>query len=181
MKFKDLVLSNNYLTDKFSSHNYLDLYDELFSPIQQSVKNVLEIGVQKGHSLLLWRDFFVNAQIYGTDITDKKLNINLDLEDRIHYTVGNAYDKSMINKYNNIKFDVIIDDGSHLIEHMTWFVENYPKLLNDDGILIVEDIAHRPHADKLKKILPKHLQSRADVVDLRHIANRWDDVLLVVK
>ena len=39
-------------------HNYLPLYWRYFRDIQFSTKKVLEIGIHKGGSLKLWKDFF---------------------------------------------------------------------------------------------------------------------------
>ncbi|HAI37850.1 MAG TPA: hypothetical protein DCM40_06860, partial [Maribacter sp.] len=51
----------------FSHHYYLE-YAKRFEPIRHKVKKVLEIGVFKGHSMLLWEKYFPNATIYGVDI-----------------------------------------------------------------------------------------------------------------
>ena len=61
---------NNNLTDKNSYHSYVDVYENLFKNRQLTVKNLLEIGIERGGSLKLWNDYFVNAQIYGLDITN---------------------------------------------------------------------------------------------------------------
>lgn len=39
------LLARNDLTDKNSTHSYLDTYQDLFTNIQDSAKNILEIGV----------------------------------------------------------------------------------------------------------------------------------------
>ena len=181
MKLKELNELKKYKTDKFDGHQYLDLYDNLFSPIADKVLNVLEVGIQKGESLLLWKDLFPKANIFGCDIDLSQLTINKN-QKRIKVAEGNAYtDEFIKTHFSNMKFDIIIDDGSHLIEHMTFFAQKYPSLLKDDGIFVIEDIAHFPHAEQLRLSIPEPLRSRANVVDLRYINNRWDDVLVVAK
>jgi hypothetical protein len=46
-------------------HNYHKHYAEQFNDIRHSVKKVLEIGVFRGHSLLMWHDYFPNAEKSG--------------------------------------------------------------------------------------------------------------------
>ena len=180
MNLKQLYEQKGYNTDKFTGHSYLDTYNELFSPIKDKVKSILEIGIQKGESLLMWKDLFPNAEIYGAEINLSALTIN-PYQDRIIIKQGDAYTHPFRELFKDKKFDIIIDDGSHLIEHMEFFCKYYPNLLNPGGILIVEDIAYFPHAQQLIQALPKELQSKAQIVDLRSIKGRWDDVLLVVK
>src|SRR5690606_8990154 len=174
MKLKQLINESKYSTDKFTGHGYLDTYDRLFEPITDSVKNVLEVGIQKGESVLLWRDLFPNAYIYGADIKLSALTINADKEDRVSVSEGNAYTTKFMDQYNDIKFDVIIDDGSHLIEDMVWFVKHYWKLLAPNGIMVVEDIAASAYDKKLIEAIPSHLKDKYELVDMRKKNNRWD-------
>ena len=44
---------------------------ERFAPLKTEPLRVLEIGIERGGSLLMWRDYFPNAQVFGIDITDK--------------------------------------------------------------------------------------------------------------
>ncbi len=180
MELKELYKEKKYNTDKFTGHSYLETYDKLFSPIKDEVKSVLEIGIQKGESLLMWKDLFPNAEIVGAEINLSALTIN-PIQDRITVKQGDAYTFAFLESFKDLKFDIIIDDGSHLIEHMEFFCKYYPRLLKPGGILVVEDIAHFPHAQQLINNLPKELQSKASVVDLRKIQDRWDDIMVVVK
>ena len=61
------TLVDNVRTDKNTVHYYLDTYEQLFKPMRETAKNVLEIGVRDGGSMKLWHDYFPNATIYGID------------------------------------------------------------------------------------------------------------------
>jgi hypothetical protein len=77
-------------TDKFDL-GYVDLfYNDLFAKKQLSTTSVLEIGVDQGQSILLWRDYFQNAQIYALDINPKPQSLVID-SDRITYCQIDAY------------------------------------------------------------------------------------------
>lgn len=181
MKLKDLVSEKNYVTDKFTSHQYLNTYDTLFSPLENTVKNVLEIGIQKGESLLIWKDLFVNANVYGADIDLSPLTIDRT-QSRISISGGNAYDLTFMNaNYPGIKFDILVDDGPHTLDSMIFFAKNYSSLLAPGGIMVVEDIPVLEWTNNIKAALPDHLKEKSYAVDLRHINNRWDDIMFVVK
>lgn len=55
-----------YSTDKNCLHCYVDeVYEDLFKYIRTSVKRMLEIGVDNGGSILMWREYFPEASIIG--------------------------------------------------------------------------------------------------------------------
>jgi hypothetical protein len=103
-----------YDTDKIASH-YLDRYDPIFEHLVDREVNLLEIGVHKGGSLLLWRDYFQRGTIVGID---KKLPDGLAYGERIRVFQGSQGDTSFLSKVANemapAGFDVIIDDASHV-------------------------------------------------------------------
>ena len=59
-----------YKTDKLTHHGYNRFYDMFLTPLRNVHLNFLEIGVDKGRSLKLWNDFFINGKIYGLDINE---------------------------------------------------------------------------------------------------------------
>lgn len=103
-------------------HSYIPFYGELFAS-HRSVTSVLEIGVNRGGSLRLWRDYFCEAKIYGIDIEPKFM---IHGEDRIYTFIANHDSPAEIldfaKKYG--PFDIIIEDGSHRMESqknlITW-------------------------------------------------------------
>jgi FkbM family methyltransferase len=174
----DSIVDSKF-TDKKSCHSYLQIYEKLMKEKHLSCKNILEIGIQTGGSMKLWNDYFVNANIYGLDIADSP-NFLKEFK-RIKTLKINAYSQESIDYFlkKNIFFDFIIDDGAHSIETMIYFIENYTKLLTNDGTLIVEDIPDITWCDIFKKLVPDDCSY--EIFDLRHIKNRWDDILFVIK
>ena len=65
---KSLCADLNSFTDKDTVHCYLDVYDHLFLPYKDKEINFLEIGTDRGGSLMLWDKYFPNANIYVLDI-----------------------------------------------------------------------------------------------------------------
>jgi hypothetical protein len=170
---------DNRITDKNTSHSYLETYENLMKDKSLSCQHILEIGVQRGGSMKLWNDYFVNATLYGIDIDDGPAF--LKEYNRISCLKMNAYSQDSINYFleKNIVFDFIIDDGPHSLESMIYFINNYTQLLAVNGIMIVEDIPEPKWCDVFKTLLPDGFTY--EIFDLRHIKNRWDDILFVIK
>lgn len=171
-----LELSTKRDTDKGTTHSYIDLYESLFSNVRNTTKNVLEIGILTGGSLLMWRDYFHNAQIYGVDNT----KVNVADKHRIITICSDAYDISfyLLQKCRGY-FDVIIDDGDHDPIHQQFVAEHYVKLLSNNGILVIEDVQNIDWVPNIIKYFPK--DSNIKVIDRRDIKNRWDDILIVLQ
>jgi hypothetical protein len=185
-----LELSIGSLTDKNTTHSYLDLYERLLNSKKDTAKRVLEIGIgdfieKNGGSIKLWRDYFTNAKVYALD----KLHINRVIDELkedsrvVLYTSIDAYDENFVKKTfvdENIKFDMLLDDGPHTLESMVNFIKLYSELIADDGILIIEDIQDWSWTETLVSVVPEELKQYVELYDLRHIKNRYDDIVLVI-
>ena len=93
-----LKLINNDKTDKNSTHSYIELYENLLHNKQFTAKNILEIGIQRGGSIKLWHDYFINATVYALDIQsiDKIWDELKDNNRIILHTSVDAYDKNFV-------------------------------------------------------------------------------------
>ena len=134
--------TSRYISDKFSAvHDYVPaVYDEYFLDIKETAKTILEVGIKSGSSLLLWNDYFTNARVIGIDVVsckqfDKPENRFKD----IFCIVGDAYSPQIVDMIP-YDIDVAIDDGSHMIEDILFFIDNYLPRVKSGGYLIVEDI-----------------------------------------
>ena len=105
-----------YDTDKIG-HYYLETYDPILAPWLDKEIKLLEIGVRKGGSLQLWRDYFPRATIVGIDL---RLPENLAPGERIQLFEGNQADTTFLSEVAIRTapegFDIIIDDASHIGE-----------------------------------------------------------------
>jgi len=189
---KLVELIDNSLTDKNTCHSYINTYEHLFSSKKNDNNNILEIGIgepkenkENGGSIKLWHDYFQNSTIYGLDIHDiSKINDSIKNKDRIKlFTSVDAYDTTFIKSTfvdNNIKFDILIDDGPHTLESMIFFVKHYLPLLNEKGILVIEDIPDIKWINILIRHVPEEYRRFIQVADLRHVKKRWDDIMLII-
>jgi hypothetical protein len=179
----DLV--DNGRTDKNTVHSYLPLYDSLFSRLRQKAVNVLEIGIQTGGSIKLWRDYFDNATVYAMDIIPLSSVWPLLLDDpriKIHASTD-AYDINFFNETfvkPNLKFDMLLDDGPHTLESMEFFISQFSSLLSDDGILVVEDVQSWDWLPHLEAVVPPELKQYIKIYDLRPNKGRYDDIVFTI-
>ena len=137
-------LAKIYGTDKVGDHNYTPHYISHFRKFKFKSINLLEIGVggyndiHKGaNSLRMWKKYFPFGQIFGIDIFDKS-----PLEEpRIKIFRGSQVDVNFLEDVvmRTGELDIIIDDGSHINEHVIQtFKLLFPKL-KDGGIYVIED------------------------------------------
>jgi hypothetical protein len=176
------ALINNNLTDKNTTHSYLDTYESLFGRLRESAIRVMEIGIYDGGSIALWSDYFPNATVYGVDITPlRPAAMFLNSYNRVNLkTQVDAYSPTTLSWWNGTKFDVIVDDGPHTLASMKVCVSSYSKLLTDTGILVVEDIQDIRWIEELRDATPDELKPFIQVFDLRSTKGRYDDVLFVI-
>ena len=179
---------------KNNDHNYSEYYSEIFFYKKKKIKNFLEIGLGTNNtnlpsnmgsegkplaSLRAWRDYFVNANIYGADI-DKNI---LKDEERIKtFYVDQTNPETISALFKQIgldKFDVILEDGLHEFNANICFFENAIDYLDDNGVYIIEDIYYK---DKIKFInYFKNLKYNFSIINLYHQKNIANNCVIVVR
>ena len=166
-------------TDKDTVHSYVEyVYSRIFPPLKSTTKKILEIGILGGSSLHLWKEFFENAEIHGCDINPQFYCT--DLDERITIHTADAYNLEFVSSIDN-DFDIIIDDGPHTLDSMIFFVKNYPYKVKSGGMLIIEDIQDINWIPEIIENIPDRYKcSSIQLYDLRHIKNRFDDILMII-
>lgn len=177
-------------TDKNTTHSYIDLYQTLFEAKKDTATHILEIGIgpapnNNGGSIMMWADYFKNAQIYAADILPiDQVRQELINHPRIHlFTSNNAYNNNFFtNTFLNkeLKFDMMLDDGPHTLESMIDFVMLYSQLMKDDGILVIEDVQQMKWLDTLRAVTPNELKPFVKVYDRREVKGRYDDIVFTI-
>lgn len=160
-------------------HFYADLYEEIL--FNKDIKNLLEIGIGlevPGSSLKSWKELYPDANIYGADINRSVLFE----EDRIKTFYTNQLSKTDLielkKKLNDIKFEVIIDDGLHTYEANINTFESLYDLLEKDGLYFIEDIIY----PNLKKYI-NYFDGRNNfkVIEMLNINEPWGNCIIVIK
>ena len=155
-------------------------YNSEFTPIRYENLNILEIGINKGDSLLLWRDWFINSKIYGIDnldeMNDEYVSIVNSLKN-VNIQYADAYADDTVSLYENNFFDYIIDDGPHTLNSQIKCVQKWFNKLKPNGKIIIEDIWD---IDNYKIEFDK-IGIPYTIIDLRAKSNhnQKNDVLLI--
>lgn len=127
-------------SDKWAS--YLAAYDVIFRDFKDGNISLLEIGIQNGGSLDIYAKYFTRAShLIGCDIEPKCSLLRYD-DQRIRVVVGDADSSEAQDAIFSIsnKFDIIIDDGSHLQKDIIRTFARYFSQVALGGIYIIEDL-----------------------------------------
>lgn len=128
-----------YDTDK--SREYLDNYEREFGHLFSQRVVLLELGVQRGGSLLLWRDLFPKGTIAGLDLNPVHVP---DETARIHVYTGYQQDPAILDRIAAEVapdgFDLIVDDASHIGEYTSAsFWHLFSRYLKPGGVYVIDD------------------------------------------
>ena len=201
-------LSDKYSSDKgtlkkdlkekslwgWHQHSYTDYYSSLYDHCRDKINLILEVGIgttdksipmnmtengKPGAYLKMWRDYFINAQVYGADI-DKNI---LFKEERIKTFYVDQLNKQKIqDMWSEIAtrdFDLIIDDGLHTAEANISFFFNSFNYLKKHGIYIIEDV-HNFEIEKTYSAL-KNFDPEIVVLKKRNIKYENNNLIVVRK
>ncbi len=120
--------------------NFFDIYDRYLEPLRDRPIRMIEIGVQHGGSLQMWKRYLhPDSLIVGIDIYPacKKYE-----EDGIRVFIGDQSDESVLAQVvaEVGPVDFILDDASHIPRHqITTFEYLFNHGLKNGGIYMVED------------------------------------------
>jgi hypothetical protein len=119
--------------------DYFEIYHRSFSRFRGKDITFLEIGVQNGGSLQMWRSYFgPNAKIIGVDVDPNCKNLE---NEGFEIYIGDQADPNFWNSFCKINpsIDVVLDDGGHtMTQQIVTFNSLFPAL-NDRGCYLCED------------------------------------------
>ena len=118
--------------DKLSRY-YIEAYETYFGPRREEKLRLLEIGVQSGGSLRMWKEYFPNAEIVGVDI-----NKNCLKHEDLDIIIGDQTGEKFLSGLG--EFDIIIDDGSHKMFDQQFTFKAMWNKLRANGIYVIEDL-----------------------------------------
>ena len=164
----------------FDGRTFLEVYDSYVSPFRRRPINLLEIGVLGGASLRTWRDYGRQWRIFGIDINPEALASS---GERIAIEIGSQDDPAFLNKcFGPIRFDIIIDDGSHINSFtLASFKALFASRLNAGGLYIIEDLAssYGPMHEALRVWPGMHLNdpSKDYTNDRRILSDEFNSII----
>ena len=138
---KGTHVKNPYSDDsnEILGHGFAKYYEKKLKKLKKKTFNILEIGTWEGASTASFSLYFPKSFVYGIDrnyrFKYKSKNIKF-----LNCNIKNKSDlKEFERKFKNKKFQVIIDDGSHLLNDMIFSLKFFFKYLDKKGIYVIED------------------------------------------
>jgi len=144
MRISENPLENYFYSNKNNVIHkwvhYLEIYHKHFQRFVGTECVILEIGISKGGSLQMWKNYFgEKAKIYGLDIDPicKKLT-----EKNIKIFIGSQSDRKLLKELKTKipKIDILIDDGGHRMDQQIVSFEELFDHINEDGLYLCEDL-----------------------------------------
>jgi len=109
-------------------------FTTIYEKYMEKPKSILEIGVLDGKSLKMWKEYFPDAKVYGIDLHPKCTSSEIYTADQS----SREQLKDVMEKIGGV--DIIVDDGSHVIEHQQISLGFLYKYLNKGGQYWIEDL-----------------------------------------
>ncbi len=120
--------------------HYLTVYERYLEDYRDTNVKMLEIGVSKGGSLEMWREYFgPAATIYGVDI-DPACASHVSPTNQVR--IGSQDDPDFLRRVVDEMGspDIVLDDGSHIGRHQRVSFDVLFPLLKEAGLYIIEDM-----------------------------------------
>ena len=132
-------LGRKYTTDKILRHGYHRFYPRFIDHYMSTTGGgMLEIGVDKSHSLNMWLEYFPNAFIYGMDKSSSSVGMRYEIYQGDQSKLEDLH--SVVEQLRHPLF-LIVDDGSHYPDHqILGFNYLFNHALLPGGTYIIEDI-----------------------------------------
>jgi len=138
------MLYHDFLTNNQNSMlkglYYIPIYERHFGKFQNQSVTVFEIGVAKGGSLQMWKRYFGPfATIIGIDINQ---NCKRYEGEQISICIGDQSDTAFLQSVIDTHGvpDIVIDDGSHQMDHVNATFDFLYNKLSKNGVYLVEDM-----------------------------------------
>ena len=135
MKF--WLLENHRCIDKWA--HYFPVYEQWFKKFRGTDVVFVEIGVQNGGSIQMWKNYFGNkAQIVGVDIDPRCKQFE---EEQIAIEIGSQDDPNFWSAFKTKypRVDILLDDGGHeMNQQIVTFQQMFPHI-SEGGVYMCED------------------------------------------
>lgn len=159
--------------------HYFEVYERHFSKHRNKAPVVMEIGIFKGGSLQMWKEYFgEGAQIIGIDIDEQTKEFE---EEQISVEIGSQEDREFLRslKEKYPKIDILIDDGGHSMnQQIVTFEEMFPHIAYG-GTYLCEDI-HTSYMERFGgqyKSPDSYIEYSKNFIDYIHAWHAKDSLL----
>ena len=149
--------ANYFRISNDRGHGFSLFYEKQLNEFKNKKINILEIGSFAGASAAAFAKFFPNSKIFCFDInisnfkySSKQINVyGLDInnKEKVKKILNKIFDQN-----NFEEFDLIIDDGSHLLSDIIFGFDIFFELVKSGGVYVIEDYKFPNYFQKHKDI-----------------------------
>ena len=179
----------NNTSDSRHAHPYTIFYDNLFKNVKDEELVYCEMGILHGSSLRMFAEHLKNAKLIGLEYNQNYIDTfnSSNTDQRITIDFMNIKDEESI--YNSLKkcppIDILIEDTTHEFEDQIRAIKKATPILNEGGILIIEDIFLKENEakyyDALKDILTEYKNYYFVTLDHKNkISTGWNNDKLLI-
>jgi len=168
-------------TDKASTHpvkghGYANFYAQFFAPLYNFPLKLLEIGVGGGESVKVWLEYFPQASVVGTDITQDTNEWNdpgKSPDPRYAFVQGPQESETFWACFladRGKDWDIIIDDGGHFNDGVITSFKCLWPALKPGALYCIEDlgVAYSPGSVFIRSGFKSHVDWMREKVDELH-------------
>jgi len=137
---------------RFEGWTYLHIYDIYMRGFCDRPMKILELGIKRGASHRMWKQYFPQGEVFGLDLDPKCRQYE---EPRIHIYTGHQDDTACLDKIVRDAgggFDIILDDCSHLNVLTVASLKHLWQYVNPGGYYIIEDLRNSYTKDMKKEM-----------------------------
>lgn len=156
-------------------HNYCIKYEIIISSLCQTFQkqkndlkiDLLEVGIACGASLRTWSNYLPSSIITGLDIREDCRKLCSDL-DNVNIKISDATNPEQVNlALGDNKYDLVIDDGSHISEHISKTFELLWPRVRPGGFYAIEDLActyNQEYTNHIRKTFSSEVDNRRSTI-----------------
>mgnify|MGYP001185231154 FL=1 len=122
------------------AHGYAKIYENHFKEIKKKKLNIIELGAFYGNATAALYFYFKNSFLFSADINP---DMFLYKSKRVKNFFANTSSRNSIQENlldKDIKFDLIIEDASHMLKDQIISLFMLFKTLQSGGLFIIEEI-----------------------------------------
>ena len=171
----DLCLIGKYsgtdktpLNEHGHRHPYTAVYSLLFGSLRYRPCRFAEIGVAGGASVVMWNNYFKNAQLFFYDRDTNFLenaSQYVPKENNVFLEMNVKSESSIQNGLGTVggNLDVLLDDSSHTFEDQILIIKNGLQYVKSGGMIVIEDVyrseSEEKYYNELKDVLHEFSQT----------------------
>ena len=172
---RDEIKLAGYLsgTDKVTHHGYERFYYDFLNRSKIS-NQILEIGYGEGKSIKFWKRIFPNSFLNIVDLDRSEIGNGFQVYQCDQSSLKDL--KKIEKELKSKSIDLIIDDGSHIPEHIILtFNLFFRSLLNENCTYIIEDIetSYWTNSECYGYLTNYGIDSESSIINSFSVLNHW--------